>query len=81
MEFFNARISIRGNTIYQRRLKNPKFITQEKRIYPDWWWNLKDDIEQEDYSDDDSELDHHNRRIDRFPKDIEQELKRKQKIM
>ena len=71
--------SYRNRQLYQKRLKNPKFITQEKKIYPDWWWNLKDDIEQDDYSDDDSVLDHHTRRQDRFPKDIEQSLKKKAK--
>ena len=71
--------SYRNCQLYQKRLKNPKFITQEKRIYPDWWWNLKDDIEQDDYSDDNSVLDHYSRRQDRFPKDIEQALKKKAK--
>ena len=69
----------RNFQLYSKRLKNPKFITQEKRIYPDWWWNLKDDIEQDDYSDDNSVLDHQTRRQDRFPKDIEQSLKKKAK--
>jgi len=71
--------SYRNWQLYQKRLKNPKFITQEKRIYPDWWWNLKDDIDQDDYSEDNSVLDHYTRRQDRFPKDIEQSLKKKAK--
>ena len=71
--------SFRNIQLYQNRLKNPRFTTQEKKIYPEWWWNLKDDIDQDDYSDDNSELDHHNRRGDRFPNDIEKELKKKEK--
>ena len=59
--------SFRNIQLYHKRLSNPKFITQEKKIYPHWWWNLKDDIEQDDYSDDDSEIDHHPSRPGRFP--------------
>ena len=65
--------------IFNKRLANPKFITQEKKIYPHWWWNLKDDIEQDDYSEDDSDVDHVPNRLGRFPKNIEERLKKKAK--
>ena len=71
--------SYRNIQLYHKRLKNPKFITQEKRIYPHWWWNLKDDIEQDDYSEDDSDIDHYPNRRGRFPKEIEDKLKKKAK--
>ena len=71
--------SLRNIQLYQDRLKNPRFTTQEKRIYPDWWWNLNDDIDQDNYSDDNSELDHHPRGKGHFPKDFEQSLKKKSK--
>ena len=71
--------SYRNIQLYHRRLTNPKFITQEKKIYPHWWWNLKDDIEQDDYSEDDSDIDHVPSRPGRFPKHIEDKLKHKVK--
>ena len=71
--------SYRNIQLYNNRLSNPKFITQEKKIYPHWWWNLKDDIEQDDYSDDDSEMDHRPSKPGRFPKRLEDKLKKKMK--
>ena len=71
--------SFRNLQLYHKRLSNPKFITQEKRIYPHWWWNLKDDIEQDDYSDNDSEMDHRPSKPGRFPKNLEDKLKKKMK--
>ena len=71
--------SYRNIQLYHKRLSNPKFITQEKRIYPHWWWNYKDDIEQDDYSDDDSEMDHRPSKPGRFPKKLEDKLKKKKK--
>jgi hypothetical protein len=71
--------SYRNIQLYHKRLSNPKFITQEKRIYPHWWWNYKDDIEQDDYSDDDSEMDHRPSKSGRFPKKLEDKLKKKMK--
>ena len=71
--------SFRNIQLYHNRLSNPKFITQEKKIYPHWWWNLKDDIELEDYSDDDSEMDHRPSKPGRFPKRLEDKLKKKMK--
>lgn len=71
--------SYRNIQLYHKRLKNPKFITQEKTIYPHWWWNFKDDIEEDDYSENNSEIDHMNNRPGRFPKDIEDKLKKKAK--
>ena len=67
----------RNYQLYNRRLKDPQFITQEKKIYPYWWWNLKDDIEQEDYSENDSDIDHRPSGYERFPKDIEEKIKKK----
>lgn len=48
---------LRNNVYYggEETLKNPHFTTQNKRIYPKWWWNEK----PEDYSDYDSEREHH----------------------
>ena len=71
--------SFRNIQLYHKRLSNPKFITQEKKIYPHWWWNLKDDIEQDDYSDNDSEMDHRPSKPRRFPKNLEDKLKKKMK--
>jgi hypothetical protein len=71
--------SFRNIQLYHKRLDNPKFITQEKKIYPHWWWNIKDDIEQEDYSENDSEEDHHPKLALRYPKDIEERFKKKAK--
>ena len=71
--------SFRNIQLYHKRLSNPKFITQEKKIYPHWWWNLKDDIEQDDYSDNDSEMDHRPSKPGRFPKNLEDKLKKKMK--
>ena len=71
--------SFRNIQLYQNRLENPKFTTQEKKIYPDWWWNLKDDIDQDDYSDDNSELKHNNRKEYNFPKDFEKEIDKEEK--
>ena len=64
--------SYRNIQLYHKRLANPKFITQEKKIYPHWWWNLKDDIEQEDYCDDESIQDHRPRGEYQYPKDLEE---------
>ena len=71
--------SYRNIQLYHKRLKNPKFITQEKKIYPHWWWNLKDDVEQDDYDDEDSVMDHRSNWKGRFPKHIEDKLKKKAK--
>jgi len=71
--------SFRNIQLYHKRLQNPKFITQEKKIYPHWWWNLKDDIEQDDYSDNDSDMDHRPSRLGRFPKNLEDKMKKKYK--
>ena len=71
--------SYRNLQLYHKRLSNPKFITQEKRIYPHWWWNYKDDIKQDDYSDNDSEMDHRPSKPGRFPKNLEEKLKKKMK--
>ena len=54
-----------------------QILLQEKRIYPHWWWNIKDDIEQDDYSDNDSDVDHRPSKPGRFPKKIENNLKKK----
>jgi hypothetical protein len=69
--------TFRNIQLYNKRLSNPNFITQEKRIYPHWWWNIKDDIEQDDYSDNDSDVDHRPSKPGRFPKKIENNLKKK----
>jgi hypothetical protein len=71
--------SYRNIQLYHKRLNNPKFITQEKKIYPHWWWNLKDDIEQDDYSEEDSFVDHIPSKLGRFPKNLEDKLKKKAK--
>ena len=73
--------SYRNIQLYQNRLKNPRFTTQEKKIYPDWWWNLKDDIDQDDYSDDNSKLDHHSGNPYLSPKNKEKVLKKEEKYL
>ena len=71
--------SYRNIQLYHKRLKNPKFITQEKKIYPHWWWNQKDEIEQDDNDDDENSVLDHIGRGDRIPKEIRDRLKKKAK--
>ena len=73
--------SFRNIQLYHKRLANPKFITQEKKIYPHWWWNLKDDIEEDDYCDDDSIQDHQPRGRYQYPKDLEEKRQKIDKHM
>jgi hypothetical protein len=49
--------ALRNNQLYQKRLEHPLFITQNKNIYPFWWWNFP---EEKDSDNDDSsnELDY-----------------------
>lgn len=32
--------TLRNRQLYQKRLENPLFKTQNKNVYPFWWWNL-----------------------------------------
>lgn len=32
--------SFRNKQLYQKRLENPLFTTQNKEVYPFWWWNF-----------------------------------------
>ena len=32
----------RNRQLYQKRLENPLFTTQNKNVYPFWWWNFPD---------------------------------------
>ena len=49
--------ALRNNQLYQKRLEQPLFTTQNKNIYPFWWWNFP---EEKDSDNDDSsnELDY-----------------------
>ena len=38
---------VRKNRLYENTLKNPNFITQNSAIYPNWWWNNKEEDEIE----------------------------------
>ena len=58
---------------------NPKFITQEKKKIVQFSWNLKDDVEQDDYDDDNSVIDHRSNWKGCFSKHIEDKLKKKTK--
>lgn len=44
----------RNKQLYQKRLENPLFVTQNKNVYPFWWWNLP---EQDDSEENDKEKD------------------------
>ena len=39
--------SFRNKQLYNKRLKNPLFTTQNKNIYPFWWWNFPDEEDPE----------------------------------
>ena len=69
--------SYRNKQLYSRRIVNPIFSTQSKKIYPHWWWNMKDNRCCE--SDDDTEEDHHPRSPKRYPKEIEDQIKKRYK--
>ena len=34
---------LRNRQLYQKRLENPLFTTQNKNVYPFWWWNFPDE--------------------------------------
>lgn len=39
--------SFRNKQLYNKRLKNPLFTTQNKNVYPFWWWNFPDEEDPE----------------------------------
>lgn len=56
----------RNEELYSKRLKNPKFYTMERNVYPHWWWNQVERNPQGNRTDHeestDSEKDHHPRK-------------------
>ena len=43
--------ALRNKQLYQKRLEHPLFTTQNKNVYPFWWWNFP---EERDSDNDDS---------------------------
>ena len=39
---------LRNKQLYQKRLEHPLFVTQNKNVYPFWWWNLPEEEDSED---------------------------------
>jgi hypothetical protein len=39
--------SFRNKQLYQKRLENPLFTTQNKNVYPFWWWNFPDSDDED----------------------------------
>lgn len=39
--------ALRNIQLYQKRLENPLFTTQNKNVYPFWWWNFPDEADSE----------------------------------
>jgi len=35
--------ALRNKQLYQKRLEHPLFTTQNKNVYPFWWWNFPDE--------------------------------------
>ena len=67
--------SLRNNQLYHTNIDSPNFNTQNKKIYPHWWWNLYS--ENNDYDSEASEEDHHPRNPKRiYPKELEQNIKK-----
>ena len=67
--------SLRNKQLYNRNIKSPNFDTQNKKIYPYWWWNLN--TKNDDYDSESSEEDHHPRNPERiYPKELEQNIKK-----
>ena len=38
---------LRNRQLYQKRLENPLFTTQNKNVYPFWWWNFPDESDSD----------------------------------
>lgn len=66
--------SYRNKQLYSRRIVNPIFATRCRKIYPHWWWNMRCNE-----SDNDTEDDHHPRSSKRYPKEIEDQIKKRYK--
>lgn len=49
--------ALRNNQLYQKRLEHPLFTTQNKNVYPFWWWNFPDEKDS-DNDDSSNELDY-----------------------
>lgn len=39
--------SFRNKQLYQKRLEKPLFTTQNKNVYPFWWWNFPDSEDED----------------------------------
>ena len=67
--------SLRNKQLYHTNINTPNFTTQNKKIYPHWWWNLNN--KNDDYDSEASEEDHHPRSPERiYPKELEQNIKK-----
>ena len=42
----------RNRQLYQKRLENPQFTTQNKNVYPFWWWNFPDSDDENNFFND-----------------------------
>ena len=52
--------ALRNNQLYQKRLEHPLFTTQNKNVYPFWWWNFPEERDS-DHDDSSNELDYTNK--------------------
>lgn len=74
----------RNAELYSKRLKNPEFSTQDRNIYPHWWWNQKErdpggNISDQEESND-SEKEHKPRKKDAlYPPRLEKMKKKRNK--
>ncbi len=58
----------RNRQLYQKRLENPQFTTQNKNVYPFWWWNFPDSENENnsDYISNSQSKSFNNKSISRF---------------
>ena len=58
----------RNRQLYQKRLENPQFTTQNKNVYPFWWWNFPDSENENnsDYISNSQSKSFNNKNISRF---------------
>ena len=58
----------RNRQLYQKRLENPQFKTQNKNVYPFWWWNFPDSENENnsDYISNSQSKSFNNKSISRF---------------
>ncbi len=68
---------LRNDQLYWRRIKNPKFTTQNKNIYPHWWWNLRGGEEVDLEEEEDSYYEHRPNHGSIQPRSLEKDIRRK----